>query len=145
LANQVDWLAELNEISKRLPDGQNATVRRLTGTSGAVGSAIDLSVQVNAQEYISVLEDRLKSAKYSVSSRQISQSPDTTDYPWNFETRISFTVDAPSWKDYGPPAPSPSDPSKESNQKAIPAGETPPEETPAGETTAVEVDGEVTL
>jgi hypothetical protein len=145
LANQVDWLAELNEISKRLPDGQNATVRRLTGTSGAVGSAIDLSVQVNAQEYISVLEDRLKSAKYSVSSRQISQSPDTTDYPWNFETRISFAVDAPSWKDYGPPAPSSSDPSKESNQKAIPAEKTPPEKTPAGETTVAEVDNEVTL
>lgn len=150
LANQVDWLAELNEISQRLPDGQNATVRRLTGTLGAAGSAIDLSVQVNAQEYISVLEDRLKSAKYSVSSRQISQSPDTTDYPWNFETRISFAVDAPSWKAYGPPAPSPSDQPKEPTQKAIPAGETPPEKTPpektpAGETTVAEVDSEVTL
>ena len=109
LANQVDWLSELNEISQRLPEGQNATVRRLTGTLGNNGSAIDLSVQVNAQEYISVLEDRLKSAKYSVTSRQISQNPDTTDYPWNFETRISFAVDAPSWKSYGPPVSSPSD------------------------------------
>jgi hypothetical protein len=109
LSNQVDWLAELNEISQRLPEGQNATVRRLTGTLGSSGSAIDLSVQVNAQEYISVLEDRLKSAKYSVSSRQISQSADTTDYPWNFETRISFAIDTPSWKSYGPPPSSPSD------------------------------------
>jgi hypothetical protein len=109
LSNQVDWLSELNEISQRLPEGQNATVRRLTGTLGASGSAIDLSVQVNAQEYISVLEDRLTSAKYSVSSRQISQSPDTTDYPWNFETRISFAIDTPSWKSYGPPPASPSD------------------------------------
>jgi hypothetical protein len=109
LSNQVDWLSELNEISQRLPEGQNATVRRLTGTLGSSGSAIDLSVQVNAQEYISVLEDRLKSAKYSVSSRQISQSADTTDYPWNFETRISFAIDTPSWKSYGPPPSSPSD------------------------------------
>lgn len=109
LSNQVDWLSELNEISQRMPEGQNATVRRLTGTLSSTGSAIDLSVQVNAQEYISVLEDRLKSAKYSVSSRQISQSPDTTDYPWNFETRISFAVDTPSWKSYGPPTSSSSD------------------------------------
>ncbi|XZE21445.1 hypothetical protein SH449x_001347 [Pirellulaceae bacterium SH449] len=140
LANQVDWLAELNEISQRLPDGQNATVRRLTGSLGAAGSAIDLSVQVNAQEYISVLEDRLKSAKYSVSSRQISQSPDTTDYPWNFETRISFAVDAPSWKSYGPPATSPSDEAKESSQKSLPAAE-----TPAAETPMAKADSEVTL
>lgn len=109
LSNQVDWLAELNEISQRLPEGQNATVRRLTGSLGTNGSAIDLSVQVNEQEYISVLEDRLKSAKYSVSSRQISQNPETTDYPWNFETRISFAVDAPTWKSFGPPQSSPSD------------------------------------
>jgi hypothetical protein len=130
LSNQVDWLAELNEISQRLPEGQNATVRRLTGTLGSSGSAIDLSVQVNAQEYISVLEDRLKSAKYSVSSRQISQSPDTTDYPWNFETRISFAIDTPSWKSYGPPPSSPSDK---------------PEEPAKASTASSEIESEVQL
>ena len=123
LSNQVDWLAELNEISQRLPEGQNATVRRLTGTLGSSGSAIDLSVQVNAQEYISVLEDRLKSAKYSVSSRQISQSPDTIDYPWNFETRISFAIDMPSWKSYGPPPSSPSDKREEPTKATAAAAE----------------------
>ena len=109
LTNQVDWLAELNEVSKRLPEGQNATVRRLTASLSGAGSAIDLSVQVNEQQYISVLEDRLKSAKYSVLSRQISQTPETTDYPWHFETRISFSAISPLTKNFAPPASSPSD------------------------------------
>jgi hypothetical protein len=109
LSNQTDWLAELNELSKRLPEGQNATVRRLTANLSGNGSAIDLSVQVNQQEYISVLEDRLKSAKYSVLSRQISQSPETSDYPWHFETRITFAANAPIDKRFAPPVSSPSD------------------------------------
>jgi hypothetical protein len=109
LSNQTDWLAELNEVSKRLPEGQNATVRRLTANLSGSGAAIDLSVQVNQQEYISVLEDRLKSAKYSVLSRQISQSPETSDYPWHFETRITFAANAPIDKRFAPPVSSPSD------------------------------------
>jgi len=109
LANQTDWLAELNELSKRLPEGQNATVRRLTANLSGSGGAIDLSVQVNQQEYISVLEDRLKSAKYSVLSRQISQSPETSDYPWHFETRITFAASAPIDKRFALPVSSPSD------------------------------------
>jgi hypothetical protein len=109
LSNQTDWLAELNEVSKRLPEGQNATVRRLTANLSGGGSAIDLSVQVNQQEFISVLEDRLKSAKYSVVSRQISQSPETSDYPWHFETRITFAANAPIDKRFSPPVASPSD------------------------------------
>ena len=109
LSNQTDWLAELNELSKRLPEGQNATVRRLTANLSGSGGAIDLSVQVNQQEYISVLEDRLKSAKYSVLSRQISQSPETSDYPWHFETSIKFAANAPIDKRFAPPVSSPSD------------------------------------
>jgi hypothetical protein len=109
LSNQTDWLAELNELSKRLPEGQNATVRRLTANLSGSGGAIDLSVQVNQQEYISVLEDRLKSAKYSVLSRQISQSPETSDYPWHFETSIKFAANVPIDKRFAPPVSSPSD------------------------------------
>lgn len=94
LSDQVDWAAELNELSKRLPDGQNATVRRLTASANANTAIVDLAVQVAKQETISQLEGNIRSAKYGVTSKQISQNPDSTEYPWQFETRIVFPVEA---------------------------------------------------
>lgn len=93
LSDQVDWLAELNELSNRLPDGQDATVRRLTASSNANTATIDLSLQVAQQEFISQLESRIRSAKYAATSKQISQNPDSSEYPWQFETRIAFPIE----------------------------------------------------
>ncbi len=94
LSDQVDWLAELNELSKRLPDGQNASVRRLSASSNTKSAAIDLAVQVAKQETISQFEASIRSAKYVVNSKQISQNPDSIEYPWQFETRIVFPVES---------------------------------------------------
>ncbi len=93
LSDQVDWVAELNQLSKRLPDGQNATVRRLTASTNANAAVIDLAVQVAKQETISQLEGSIRSAKYGVTSKQISQNPESVEYPWQFDTRVVFTVD----------------------------------------------------
>lgn len=101
LTDQVDWVAELNELSKRLPDGQNATVRRLTASANANTAVIDLAVQVARQETISQLEESIRSAKYGVTSKQISQNPESAEYPWQFETRIVFPVEpAKTAKEY---------------------------------------------
>jgi hypothetical protein len=97
----VDWLTELNDLSNRLPDGQDATVRRLTASAAANSATIDLSVQVAEQEFISQLESRIRSAKYSVTSKQISQNPDSSEYPWQFETRIAFPIEAQKQNAYG--------------------------------------------
>ena len=101
LDDQVDWLTELNDLSNRLPDGQDATVRRLTASAAANLATIDLSVQVAEQEFISQLESRIRSAKYSVTSKQISQNPDSSEYPWQFETRIAFPIEAQKQNVYG--------------------------------------------
>ena len=93
LSDQVDWVEELNELSKRLPDGQNATVRRLTASANSNSGAIDLAVQVARQETISQFEGSIRGAKYNVTSKQISQNPESTEYPWQFETRIVFPVE----------------------------------------------------
>ncbi len=105
LSDQVDWVDELNALSKRLPDGQNATVRRLTASANASSAVIDLAVQVAKQETISQFEGSIRSAKYGVTSKQISQNPESAEYPWQFETRIVFPVEAvrPS-KEYQPKA-----------------------------------------
>ncbi len=93
MSDEVDWVQELNELSKRLPDGQNATVRRLTASANSKTAVVDLAVQVAKQETISQLEGGIRSAKYGVTSKQISQNPDSTEYPWQFETRVVFQVE----------------------------------------------------
>ena len=100
LSDQVDWLDELNSLSKRLPDGQSATVRRLTASANAKTAVIDLAVQVAKQETISQFEGSIRSAKYAVTSKQISQNPDSVEYPWQFETRIVFPVESPKASKY---------------------------------------------
>jgi hypothetical protein len=102
LADQVDWLAELSEISSRLPEGSNASVRRLTATTNGNGASIDISVEANSQETISELEDRIRGAKYAIVSKQINQNADSQEYPWRFESQIAFAIDPPSTKRFGP-------------------------------------------
>ena len=102
LTDQVDWLTELNELSIRLPEGQDATVRRLTASTNANSASIDLSVQVAEQEFISQLESSIRSAKYAVTSKQISQNPDSSEYPWHFETRVSFPIESQKQNAYVP-------------------------------------------
>jgi hypothetical protein len=96
LSDQVDWVAELSDLASRLPDGQEATVRRLSGSVNAKGSgSIDLAMQVRSQEIISDLENRIRGAKYTIISKQITQNPDSQEYPWQFESHIEFPLTAP--------------------------------------------------
>lgn len=74
MADQVDWLSELNDLSSRLPDGQDATVRRLTASAGSNAATIDLSVQVAEQEFISQLE--AQDSKCKVFSHEQTDKPE---------------------------------------------------------------------
>ncbi|MCA9133634.1 MAG: hypothetical protein KDA45_10785, partial [Planctomycetales bacterium] len=124
LADQVDWLDELNELSSRLPDGQNATVRRLTASANGSRAVVDLSVQVAKQENISQLENRIRSAKYDATSKRISQNADSAEYPWQFETHVSFAVERPNSELYASSA-------------APPAADSPAADSPAADSPAV--------
>lgn len=115
LSDQVDWVAELSDLAARLPDGQDATVRRLTATVNAKGNGtLDLSMQVKSQEIISELENRIRGAKYTIVSKQITQNAESQEYPWQFESHIEFPIQGPGLKRFAPvksgaPQPSPSD------------------------------------
>jgi hypothetical protein len=100
LSDQVDWLAELNELSGRLPNGEQATVRRLTASASGKIATVDLSLQVAQQENIAQLENSIRSAKYQATSQRISQNADASEYPWQFETHISFPVEPPQREAY---------------------------------------------
>ena len=110
LADQVDWVAELSDLASRLPDGQDATVRRLTATINAKGNgALDLSMQVKSQEIISELENRIRGAKYTIVSKQITQNADSQEYPWQFESHIEFPIESPGLRRFTASQTSPSD------------------------------------
>ncbi|MEO8268448.1 MAG: hypothetical protein ABI557_01935 [Aureliella sp.] len=100
LSDQVDWLAELNELSGRLPNGEQATVRRLTASASRQSASVDLSLQVAQQENIAQLENSIRGAKYQATSQRISQNADSSEYPWQFETHISFAVEPPQREAY---------------------------------------------
>ena len=141
LSDQVDWVAELSDLAARLPDGQEATVRRLSGSVNAKGSgAIDLAMQVRSQEIISDLENRIRGAKYTIISKQITQNPDSQEYPWQFESHIEFPLTAPALRRFQavetPKKPNPAEPSStsaEPEKTQVPdktTAEQPPATTP---------------
>jgi hypothetical protein len=69
-------------------------------------------MQVKSQEIISELENRIRGAKYTIVSKQITQNADSQEYPWQFETHIEFPIEAPGLKRFvagSAVAPSPSD------------------------------------
>lgn len=125
LTDQVDWLSELNELSNRFPDGQAATVRRLTATTNGESAAVDVSVQVDTQDTISDLESRIRGAKYSAVSKQINQNPESEEYPWQFESHITFAIEPPLPKRFGPPLIQSESPSDRKAELAVPSTPTP--------------------
>ena len=54
------------------------------------------------QEFISQLESRIRSAKYGTTSKQISQNLNSIEYPWQFETRVTFPIEVQKQNAYGP-------------------------------------------
>ncbi len=89
--DNVNWLDELYDLTSRLPGGQEAVVRRLTISPGRAGQpVIELSIQVRDPEVRSRLTDQLRDAFHDVESPGVSEQSASTDYPWQFETRITL-------------------------------------------------------
>jgi len=92
LGDQVDWLSQLQRLSSRFPEGQLANVRRLSaGVDGTTG-VIDLSVQVNDPNRVADLENALRDARFSITSKRVSEQTNNEEYPWQFEARIAFPI-----------------------------------------------------
>jgi hypothetical protein len=75
-------------------------------------------MQVRSQEIISDLENRIRGAKYTIISKQITQNPDSQEYPWQFESHIEFPLTAPALRRFQavetPKKPNPVEPSSTS-------------------------------
>ncbi len=92
LGDQVDWLGQLQRLSSRFPEGQLANVRRLSASVDGSTGVIDLSVQVNDPNRVAELENALRDAKFSITSKRVSEQANNDEYPWQFEARIAFPI-----------------------------------------------------
>ncbi|WDQ15700.1 hypothetical protein [Rhodopirellula sp. P2] len=92
LGDQVDWLSQLQRLSSRFPEGQLANVRRLSAAVDGSTGVIDLSVQVNDPNRVAELENALRDAKFSITSKRVSEQTNNEEYPWQFEARIAFPI-----------------------------------------------------
>ena len=90
LGDQADWLDQLQLLSERFPEGQDAHLRRLRAVATDGASSFDLSIEVKSPEWVAELENRLRSAGFSVSSQQVSEQAGNSEYPWQFEARLQF-------------------------------------------------------
>ena len=59
-----------------------------TNTSG--NGVIDLGVQVSEPEVVARLEDAVRDARHSISSKRVSETGGQQKLPWAFETQIIF-------------------------------------------------------
>jgi Tfp pilus assembly protein PilN len=93
LGDQVDWLDQLQRLSRQFPDGQGANVRRLSAKLEGEYGVFDLSIQVSDPSRVAALENRLRSADFAVTSEQISEQAANAEYPWQFEARVAFPLE----------------------------------------------------
>ena len=92
LGDQVDWLGQLQRLSSKFPEGQLANVRRLSASVDGSTGIIDLSVQVSDPNRVADLENALRDAKFSITSKRVSEQANNEEYPWQFEARIAFPI-----------------------------------------------------
>ncbi|MHB0956031.1 MAG: type IV pilus biogenesis protein PilM [Pirellulaceae bacterium] len=89
--DNVNWLDELYDLTRRFPNGRDAIIRRLTISPGRGEElVVDLYVQVRDPAVITQLGDQLRDAFHDVRSKGVSEQSSSTDYPWQFETRITL-------------------------------------------------------
>jgi hypothetical protein len=89
--DNVNWLDELYDLTRRFPNGRDAIIRRLIISPGREGElVVDLYVQVRDPAVITQFGDQLRDAFHDVRSTGVSEQATATDYPWQFETRITL-------------------------------------------------------
>lgn len=114
MSDQVFWLEELQSLSSQLPAGQFATIRRLNASSQDQNGIVDLSVQVTQPERVAELENRLRSDRFAVVSKRVSEQGEGEEYPWQFDTRVTFPITPEKSYTYKPTEASPPDATQKS-------------------------------
>lgn len=94
--NEVVWLDELDELSRKLPPREKSLIRRISMLTANDGtSKIDLSVEVSDDQLVAGLEAAIRAERNQVKSKRVSESNSNDQEKWNFETSIQFSAQPP--------------------------------------------------
>lgn len=150
LGTQVDWLTHMQRLSEQFPDGQGANVRRLSASIENGLGVFKLSIQVSDPARVAALENRLRSAGFAVTSKQVSEQGANSEYPWQFEATVAFPLVPLETREEGLELVATEEPAVESSPKdaegektPAPATDSPTDTSPAAETSPAD-EGEQT-
>ncbi len=80
--DNVNWLDELYDLTRRFPSGRDAIIRRLTISPGRDGElVVDLYVQVRDPAVITQFGDQLRDTFHDVRSTGVSEQADIDRLP----------------------------------------------------------------
>lgn len=87
--NEVNWLDEFNDISRRFPGNTEAVVDRVSfSPSGPLDGSIAMSVRAREPSIVLEMESSLRDKYRRVNSKRISQGSDNQPFPCHFETNF---------------------------------------------------------
>ncbi len=88
--DNVNWLDELYDITRRFPVGADAMVRRLSASLNGKSGRLDMSVQARDTDVITELGDRIRDPHHAVLNKRVSEQRSSKTYPWQFDTQITL-------------------------------------------------------
>ena len=102
---EINWLAELQELSERFPDPGKAVVQRMSMSDSNNGiGVISMSVRRNDAAQIASLESELRDEFHDVVSRRISQAAEGSQFPFQFEAMVTVKPRPPESADGNSPS-----------------------------------------
>lgn len=88
-AEQVNWLQQLDEITKSLPSGDEVVVRQYDGKRYASGAEISMQIQARNLETIEAIQQAVQKNGWQIKLKRQVETQDTA-YPFRLETTISY-------------------------------------------------------
>lgn len=89
-AEQVNWLQQLDEITKSLPSGDEVVVRQYDGKRTASGAEIAMQIQARSLETVAAIQKAVQTNGWQIKLKRQVETQDP-NYPFRLETTISYT------------------------------------------------------
>jgi hypothetical protein len=89
IADDVNWLDELRELSQKFPDRSSMQVKTMTLSSGSTSDGvISMSVRAKDSSAIASLEQKVRDKDHQIRTNQLSQNEADKEFPWQFEASV---------------------------------------------------------
>jgi hypothetical protein len=89
-AEQVNWLQQLDEITKSLPSGDEVVVRQYDGQRNANGAEIAMQIQARSLETVEAIQKAVQTNGWQIKLKRQVETQDPA-FPFRLETTISYT------------------------------------------------------